>query len=267
MTTSRPAGVDYGGARELPASLQRSTVDSRRFGRSIGRLSIAEQHTIDPSDIVSAFLASSLDILVLRYPAAHTSWHARLHGCGLVALHADTLLYFEGETQPLDAGALPPGLTAKDARSPDSMIVGSLTAEIFDGYTNHYTANPLLDGAAVVAGYEEWVIAHLDASQQQVTVLLHDGHPIALAATTTTDSMAIDLAGVAPADRGHGRYQALLRSVSARAHASGIGRITISTQAHNVAAMRAWSNLGWRPAVALETVHLIAPALADSIFA
>jgi len=245
----------YSGVTALPDVLEESAVDTRRFGRSIGRLVIAVGAVVEPAAIAQRFAESDLDTLVVRYPAQHTSWFAALSTEVVRPLHADNLIYFAGVTEPLPQQVDEPGLA--DASALDSGVLARLTREIFADYPNHYTANPFIDAGRVTAGYEEWVDRHLRAVGQDVIVLGDAGELTGLAALTIDDNVSVDLAGVAPSRRGRGLYETLLRIVSDRGFGSGAASVTISTQTHNTAPMRTWVTLGWKPVVTLETVHLI----------
>ncbi len=74
--------------------LERSDVDSRRFGRNIGRTYLEDP--LGAGLVVTEFIASDLEILILRYEASHLSVFSDLVHDDVVVIHAGTLCYFEG---------------------------------------------------------------------------------------------------------------------------------------------------------------------------
>lgn len=253
--------VENGAVAYVPDRFEPSAVDTARFGRPIGRLSLSGDTGVDPADVVKRFAASELDILVLRYPAELLRWHAALASHDVAAIHADNLIYFTGAPAPLPSGSAEPALISGIELGRSS--VDAVTRAVFADYPNHVAANPLLDASQVVAGYEEWMRDHLDSESQQVLVLLVNEEPAGIAAVSLDAAMVVDLAGVVPKYRRRGHYETLLRALSAQAFADGQTAVTISTQSHNIAAMRTWVKLGWRPELTLETVHLVRRSLLE----
>jgi GNAT superfamily N-acetyltransferase len=236
--------------------LHLSDVDSARFGLRIGRFSLGLEDT-SVSPLSAAFLASDLDLLVVRYPAAAVGHFAKLLHPELDVIHADTLLYFAGDTRPFGTDA--PDLPVADGALVDTQLTTAVRT-IFADYRNHYAANPAVDASLVVEGYVEWAEGH-QAGSATAVVALEDpaGRSLAaVAAVTYAESeVEIDLAGVAPRFRRRGVYQQLLDAVVVTAAEGGIGRVVISTQAHNLGPQRAWARRGWLPSAAYQTVHLL----------
>lgn len=233
-------------------------MESARFGYRFGRCTIPSKSPATPADIARAIEDHDADITVLRYPADRATWfdHLARELGGHVLIHADTLVYWELE---VGSGNPPVAIDAIGATSPiDAETIGNLITRVFEGYSNHYTANPLLSASAAAAGYREWAMG---TPLQDALVLELDGSPVGIATTdpTATD-IEILLAGVVPEHRGRGLYQHLLREVESRARQQSLKSVVISTQAHNTAVQRAWAHYGFLPFAAFTTLHVIRAA-------
>jgi ribosomal protein S18 acetylase RimI-like enzyme len=139
-------------------------------------------------------------------------------------------------------------------------IVREVVRSSFRDYGNHYTANPLLDPAAALAGYEDWAVRSLRSDPGNVLVMMEGGAPIGMATLepgADGNHCEILLAGLVPAAQGRRLYDGLLEGCERAAAARGATRIVISTQVHNVRVQRAWARHGLRPFAAIETVHLV----------
>jgi ribosomal protein S18 acetylase RimI-like enzyme len=236
--------------------LRPSQVDSARFGLRIGRVTLEDDDTTTAARLPAAFVASDLDVLVVRYPAAAVGHCARLLHPDVEVIHADTLLYFGGEADVVGTEGSP--LALADDATVDAHLADAVRS-IFAGYRNHYAANPRVDASRVAEGYVEWAEGHRGTPSEHVTALAvpEDGSLAAVAAYTTTPSeLSIGLAGVAPHHRRRGVYQRLLDAVCTEGRARGIDRVVISTQSHNLGPQRAWARRGWLPEGAVQTVHL-----------
>ncbi|MGI5287069.1 GNAT family N-acetyltransferase [Nonomuraea polychroma] len=248
-------------AAGIPTLVSReSPLESARFGRSIERLTVPDGADVSLSAVRDAVRESAADILILRYPADRVDWFAGLLAIpGRDAIFADCLTYWR-----LGAGA---GRQLKPTTLRTSGIVGtdlvrSLVADIFRAYGNHYLANPLLDFAGALAGYQEWA---LQSVREERCLTLRDEETdeiLGLATLNETDFRTeILLAGVVSRAQGRGLYAHLLKGVEDRTLARGAAEIEISTQAHNVRVQRAWARYGFEPIRALITVHLVRTSL------
>jgi ribosomal protein S18 acetylase RimI-like enzyme len=232
-----------------------SDVESARFGYRFGRCTIPTASPATPTDIARAIEDHDAEITVLRYPADRVTWfdHLARELGGHVLIHADTLVYWE---LAVGSGSPPAAIDGIGTTSPiDAEMIGTLTARVFEGYSNHYTANPLLSAMAAEAGYQEWAMR---TPLQNALVLELDGSPVGIATTEPTAAhIEILLAGVVPEQRGRGLYQHLLRDVESRARQQALESVVISTQAHNTAVQRAWARYGFLPLAAFTTLHVI----------
>jgi GNAT superfamily N-acetyltransferase len=139
-------------------------------------------------------------------------------------------------------------------------MVADAVADSFAGYGNHYLANPLLDSAAALAGYQEWARRSL-SGERDALVLVGSGRPIGVATLVGshdgTSHLEVLLAGLVSAAQGRGSYAVLLTACADEARQRGLSRLIISTQVHIVRVQRAWARLGLRPFAAVETVHAV----------
>ena len=131
--------------------------------------------------------------------------------------------------------------------------------EIFDGYANHYSVNPLLPEVDTASAYADWASRLLVDPQADVFVTRIEGGAIAGIAVNRRggDLVEVHLAGVSPAFRGQGEYAALVALLLAHYGGMDIPRLVISTQDHNVGVQRQWARAGLLPLGAVATVHVM----------
>ena len=235
-----------------------SPFDTERFGFPVSRVTVpAGARGVSVADVLAAVERDPAQVVVLRYPARHTTWFASLMAGGHDVLLADTLVYWR---LPVGSGRAPERLgnvTATTAVSPD--LVDALVADIFAGYGNHYTANPRFDDALVLAGYQEW--ARRSVKEQGAVVLTDGDEQIGVATIETVSrSTEILLAGVVSRQQGRGWYAHLLAGVERHAAGLGADQVVISTQGHNTGVQRAWARYGFEPVDTMMTVHLMPPS-------
>jgi len=232
-----------------------SDTESRRFGFSIGRAFGSEAL----SDALRSVSEGSFEIVIARVPAAadHVLAEALDPPPGGFIYDCGSLVTYEGVTRRSSGRALDAVLhwTPDDTR---------LVLDIFAGYRNHISGNPLLDPTVVPLGYAEWAEAHLDDDAGGSCFRFNgsSGRAEAFAATAVIDGvMSISLAGVTPHSRGRGVYRGLLDALEEHAFRSGLGRVRIATQIENVTPIRAWVERGWTE-VERETVfHVVSGAV------
>lgn len=249
------------GSSSLPEALVAAPLETNRFGLQIGRLHLGTSAGIEPTDISALVVASCLDVVVIRYPASAVTWFAELRAEGYLAIHADTLVYYR---RPL--GDLPPlaGSTMRLADEDDVDLVEALVTDMFDGYGNHYLSNPLFPRELVLEGYVEWATHYVTTGSGYAGVILEteaERSVVGLATVENGPPGEIALAGLASEHRGRGHYPALLHAAGLHLSEQGCTEMVISTQIHNVAAIRAWSSNGFKFDSAFQTVHLVRPEL------
>ena len=253
-----------------------SPLETDRFGCSFQRLTIGPG-PLKPDDLLAMIEDLRADVLVIRYDAARLEIPGTLARSRRAVLPAGTLTYWEkpvsaaGPPEPSSPEMLPAAeppepsdLEVVSAATLDLETVSTVVREIvrasFRDYGNHYTANPLLDRAAALAGYEDWAVRSLGSDPDNVLVLVEGAIPIGMATLepgSDGDHLEILLAGLVPAAQGRHLYDGLLDGCERAALTRGATRIVISTQVHNVRVQRAWARHCLRPFAAIETVHLV----------
>lgn len=240
-----------------------SGVESERFGLPVLRVSVgAAWHPVDPTrpaaEIVEALDGHPWEIAILRFASERRELVRDLAGRGITLVPGDTLLYWR---QPLDGPDAPfvSDATA-DVRivsSADLALVDRIVERSFDGYTNHYSANPLMDPEDVVAGYRAW--ARRTASGGGLAFVIQNDAGFGGVATVDAgpDHWEIELAGMEPEAAGRGLYRRLLEGVASAARQAGVRALLISTQAQNIRVQRVWARAGFVPVAAFDTVHLL----------
>lgn len=247
-----------------PVVHRSSPLESERFGVSVDRVLAPLESADGEARVLDAVASSQADVVVLRYPTQWTALAARLSGRDLVP--ADQLTYWRLRTGSGRRPAAEAGLDVVPADREDPVardrLVDELVADIFSGYGNHYTANPLFDRALALAGYQQW--ARRSAAEGGALVLRDAGRPVSVATTTTVEAvLEIELAGVLTARQGGGLYAHLLAGVEDLAAGGGADEVVISTQTHNVGVQRAWARYGFEPVATFTTLHLVRSGLLD----
>lgn len=239
-----------------PVTRRASAVDSARFGMSVDRVLVP----VGGGDPLPAVLDSTADVVIVRFPAHATGVFARLLQPSHHVIHADTLMYWHlqvGQGQRPDARC---GLTSRTSSGPPNSIppetVNALVADVFAGYGNHYSANPLFAADKILAGYQEW--ARHAVTSGTVVVLSESGEDVAFATLSLSGrDVEIELAGVGATRQGTGIYPHLLAAVESEAIERCADQILISTQAHNTIAQRALARFGFLPLQTFTTVHVV----------
>jgi ribosomal protein S18 acetylase RimI-like enzyme len=239
-----------------------SPLETARFGCSIARVTIGSG-PVDLAHLLDVIGDASADVLIVRYDAARLDLPSAFARSRRAVVPAGTLTYWE---EPVSV-AEPPTGTNLEVLPADRMDLGTVSAMVrqivrasFLDYGNHYTANPLLERSATLAGYEDWAVRSLRETPGNVLVMTDLGAPIGLATLESGadgSHLEILLAGLVPAAQGRRLYGSLLDGCARVAAARGARRMVISTQVHNVRVQRAWARHGLRPFAAIETVHLI----------
>jgi ribosomal protein S18 acetylase RimI-like enzyme len=239
-----------------------SPLETDRFGCSIRRVTIGSG-PVDVVRLLDVVQNDSADVLIVRYDAARLDLPSTFARSRRAVVPAGTLTYWE-EPVSVEEPPAPSNLEVLPADRMDLTTVSAVVRQIvqasFLDYGNHYTANPLLDNSATLAGYEDWAVRSLRETPGNVLVMTDLGEPIGLATIESGvdgGHLEILLAGLVPAAQGRGLYGSLLDGCARVAAARGARRMVISTQVHNVRVQRAWARHGLRPFAAIETVHLI----------
>jgi len=253
-----------------------SPAETERFGCSIQRVTIGPG-PVEPAALLAQIEHLPADVLVVRYDAARLELPGTLARSRRAVVPAGTLTYWEKPVSDTAPGAPPPappatpsglavvpanamGVQAPGGLAAVTAVVREIVLTSFDDYRNHYSANPLLDPAAALAGYQEWAVRSLMDDPGNVLVMTEHDKPVGMATLEPGPDghdLEILLAGLVPAAQGRRLYASLLQACEVVAAARGASRLVISTQVHNVRVQRAWAREGLRPFAAVETVHLI----------
>ena len=144
-----------------------SRLESRRFGVSVGRLTVPFGSDADGSlPTVRELLATSRDdVVILRYPSERVTWFAsaprRGTGPRPRGLACSTSSAISAGSRPTcPHGPSIRNLSLVDGRDVDSSALVDLVPRVFATSHSHYTANPLFDPRATRAGLRR-VGAHL----------------------------------------------------------------------------------------------------------
>jgi acyl dehydratase len=233
--------------------LTRSVSESDRFGFNVGRTRLADP---DFAALDAEIRASDLDLAIVRVPAG-------AEGVGRLTdptIHADTLVYYRVDLDRHDPREPRNGhLEFRPATSDDAPSLDVLIGETFADYTSHYHANPALDRADILAGYEEWARGFIGPEDRIVT-LAFDGNDLAGFAAWElrgTEAEGV-LYGVSPLHAGRGLYGDLIRQTQLEAKAHGASRMIVSTQVHNYAVQKVWAREGFHMFQAWDTYHVLA---------
>ena len=249
-----------------------SPLEAQRFGCTVARVTIGPGE-VDGAELVAALDARPEQVLIVRYDAARLALGGVLAGCARAVVPAGALTYWQAALPLPGSDRTPDAALAvaaadqlhADSREAAADVIREVVRDSFRGYGNHYTANPLFDDDAALDGYEEWALRTLADDPGQVLVLTRDGRPVGVATLeTAADHVEILLAGLTTDAQGQGWYGTLLAACADVALARGLVRLVISTQVHNIRVQRAGARAGLRPFAAIETVHLVAPALLNA---
>lgn len=261
--------MSWGGTRGGAVDIASSASETARFGHAVERLTVrydweAQYTRAQLGERLRELLdASSAQTIILRYPSDAQFVPQELGDHCRQLYPAGTLLYWEhaGKTATRhdDVLALQSPEITTDALSQILLIV----ADAFDGYINHYSANPLIAPDAITAGYLEWAKSTVLHPQNRVFIVSDGSRPTGVAIVECADDGShweIQLAGIIVDAQGRGHYSRLVDAVLSTAHGLDVPRVVISTQAHNTRVQRAWVRLGFKPYAAIDTIHLVRPS-------
>ncbi|MFT4285223.1 MAG: GNAT family N-acetyltransferase [Protaetiibacter sp.] len=246
---------------------RRSESESARFGRPTARVSVPDDMPVEVAAplLHDAISGTTADIVIVRYPsrslgsladaAADPAW---------VCFPGGALVYWEAPGTPASdpSGALE--LDEGLRRGERAGEIDSALRDSFDGYINHYAADPLIDPQAAVEGYAEWARALAASPENRVFVVEDDGRIVGVAVISADDSgWDINLAGIISSAQRRGHYRRLISGVVEAARRADV-RLVISTQSHNIAVQRAWAAEGFRPLRSVDTAHLVRRVALDA---
>ena len=254
--------TDY--LRDHEPSFTESPAESRRFAMSVARLTVPEQAEVDTALAWTRERLASAphDLVVLRYPARHAAWAASLLDLGRDLVHADSLVYFTRRLTaaptipPLDLTSYAGTWSAARDRDVDPVAMGDLIDSVFADFSNHYAANPLLDQAAVLAGYREWVSGSINDGR--VLCVSDEVGPVAFITWSDDGPVCrLHIGGVHPRAQGRGLFGRVLLEAAAAAQRAGCAELDSPTQVQNLRQLAVSWRIGLRAGGACHTVHVV----------
>lgn len=231
-----------------------SATESRRFRLRVAR-AVATSF-LEVGSVVEILRDDDPDVLIVRAPADDPAIAATLAQIsGYVTLTADMLMYWQWNASSLDEPR--PGAN-QTVPTTDAAQIAFLVGAVFEGYTNHYAANPLLAAQDALDGYVEWAQTLVNAGATCVVLHAGSGEPTGFGLIDWVEPVPdVRLAGILPHARGKGAYRDLIAHLMRTVRDHGGSALRISTQAHNTGVMRAWAEAGWRPISTQVTFHMI----------
>jgi hypothetical protein len=241
-----------------------SPVESERFGVTLARVSVGHRAEENPRtwQLLAEACRRPEDVLVVRWPSTLVSCAAVLTASGRGVLPAGSLTYWAVPAERLAAAPspddAPPPIVRADQVEPATLLRS--VGEVFEGYVNHYAADPLLDRRQALEGYVDWVVRTLRGAPDAGAVLVEGGDVLGFG-TWRHDRAAghseFLLGGIREEARGRGWYALLLIETARAALRAGLPTVLISTQGSNVGVQRAWIRLGFLPIADFATAHLV----------
>lgn len=252
----------YGPESEPHPVVVRSAVESRAFGIRVGRLDYGLGADPAQVELATTLANGDCDVVFLRYPAQWLGLAEQLRLAPWPSIPCDPLVYVR--RVPATFEHAPVTLVPLRDDSPDDLLtLDSLIAAIFPDYPNHYLVNPLTRGVDIVAAYQEWARAtYADPHGSVFFVDVAGEGVVGMAMTSEHDGVVeILLAGLVPASRGRGWYQATFRALTTYADERGARMACTATQVSNTASLRGFTTTGYEPFLALTTAHVLRPGL------
>lgn len=239
-----------------------STVESRRFEMSIGRLLVPFGYSDSDSKIANLCSESAFDLIFVRAHASRYLLSESLNNLPYHnTIHADSLLYFRKSLRSLEKDSVGNPLIAtmgEIAQSEHGKFV-DLVRETFSGYINHYSSNSLLSQHRALEGYVEWATTLLMDNQGQVFVARDNKQRLLsfIAIKGEAQSAEIILNGTSPSARGRGVYSTLLKFVQTQLSTAGFDELVTSTQSSNENVIKVWFSGGFSYVAAINTFHVM----------
>lgn len=198
------------------------------------------------------------DIMIVRFPVTEQQDLHRLSELNKEVIFADTLIYYDIDIQKYQPKPIKnTEYNFRKGRIADINELKAIVPVIFEGYTNHYSANPLLDKQKISEGYIEWALSFLDG-ENKICFLLYDKNKlIAFANCSLVNNEAEGvLYGVLPEYSGKGIYSDLIRYTQSYFKNEGTNQMKVSTQIQNYTVQRVWAREGFELSHAFNTIHL-----------
>jgi len=235
----------------------RSDVESRRFGLEVYRGTFAENFSV--SEILAQVFHDRVDVAILRVPCTKVGETGAFEQRGIPTITADTLVYYGVDLASRDPTPIRNlDLEFEPLSGIDLGVLDDIVARSFAGYTNHYSANPLL-AHGLLPGYQEWArsFAESGGGERFGWVAKRGDRCLGFIACSQNGSgVEIMLNGVVPEAGGSGVYSDLVRFTQRFFKDAGHYTMKVSTQVQNFAVQKVWSREGFVMREAFATVHL-----------
>ncbi len=234
--------------------ISHSLIESQRFDKNIHR---GNCDSIDIGFISEYLRENDPEILILRFPVAEQPNLYKLQSLGRQIIFADTLVYYELRSEEKNLAEPSNDLRFSEATGDDLELLQNLIPTIFQGYSNHYFSNPLLEKNKIVEGYTEWAINYVNAPQKINLIVYKDNVPAGfITCSHESDEAEIILNGVIPEFRRSGIYTDMVKFVKKYFFEKGIKTIKVSTQIQNFAVQNVWRKENFYLKEAFITIHL-----------
>lgn len=208
----------------------------------------------------AALWRARADVLILRLPSSMMRSVGQLGQLGLPYSVVDGHLTFALDlTATPSPASLQNELEMTPITADRADDLGRLIDSSFDGYLNHYSANPILCDADWKSGYKDWASTVISpgAPHRKGWIVSRDGTPVGFGTFVFEDHQVRSmLYGIDPSARGGGLYTRMFRLFAAMFRADGYTTFVNSTQLDNLASQRVWTAAGSRVLNSEVTVHL-----------
>lgn len=244
-------------ANEEHAIIQYSDVESKGLGLNVWR---GKPLAVDSDNLKKIINCNNVDIAIISIPAEKKDLLLRLQETGFPLIFADILVYYSLSLPEPKRGNRPQKSEIEfvQFKSRHFADMDQLIADIFTGYQNHYTFNPLLS-VDIVSAYQEWARRFNSEKESTRTGWMakqDDRYVGFVTCDITKQSCEIMLTGVATLSRGQGVFHDILNFLIRYCENNKIKKIRVSTQIHNYISQKAYIKQGFTMDHALITVHL-----------
>jgi ribosomal protein S18 acetylase RimI-like enzyme len=244
-----------------PLVVERSDVESRRFGLSVARLNVPLASSVQDDEIVRVCKENIHDVVVVRYPTDRARVAELFARCDdVISFQVDTLVYFSLKVSSRPTLILPStDYPIRPATVADREDLSALFGASFTNYTSHYAANPIFKEQDIRDGYIEWATSYLE--QASFETLLARTESDALSGFITMkidpDVAELILSGVHPTYHGQGIYTSLVDHALNVGQLHGVDEVVTSTQVSNFRVIRTWIRAGFTLECSLNTIHFM----------
>lgn len=238
-----------------------SKVEAAALGMRVMRARL-EADTAEVEAVAQALADLPQDAVVItRSPGNGSSSGILTRAAQLVRRHvvSCTPILYWTRSLTSDAVEMDRGASSLDISiDPPMEQLQGLLMEVFAGYENHYSEDPLFDGRIDVASaYADWATRMLGEGGCEISLFHFEGEAAVVFVTSTrNDVCEIILAGTHPNFRRRGLYREGLGMLCALRGNDGCLRMEISTQANNVEVQRVWARTGFAPDRAVHIQHV-----------